>query len=148
MIKIGQQTNKLSTIISITNYSNYQSVSTTNDTTDVQQTDTNKNDKNEKNNISVIFDQFRIEFPGTKRGLNTELENFLKKNKPETVHLLLPALVKEKQYKESLKQAGQLVPQWKNLSTWLNQRCWEQEFPELKINKPPHLQYQKEIKGW
>lgn len=132
MIKIVQQNNKLSTIISIINYTNYQYVGTTNDTTDGQQTDTNKNDKNEKNNISVIFDQFRIEFPGTKRGLNTELNNFLKKNKPETIQLLLPSLKKEKEHREALIESGQFVPQWKNLSTWINQRCWEQEFRDLK----------------
>jgi hypothetical protein len=92
----------------------------------------NKNDKNDKKYYSVIFDQFRVEFPGTKRGLKTELDNFTKKNDLEIVHLLIPALNKEKQHRESLSKAGQFVPQWKNLSTWINQKCWEQEFPDVK----------------
>jgi hypothetical protein len=52
-IKIVQQKNKVTSIISIVNYKQYQSGGTTNGTTDeqqtVQQTDTNKNDNNEKN---------------------------------------------------------------------------------------------------
>lgn len=132
MVKTVQQKNHISTIISIVNYSNFQFIGTTNSTTDVQQTDTNKNEKNEKNNIPVIFDEFRKQFPGIKRGLKTELENFLKKNNPETIHLLMPALEKEKSHKSKLKSFGQLVPDWKNLATWINQKCWEQEFPDLK----------------
>ncbi len=88
--------------------------------------------KESKENISVIFNQFRIEYPGTKRGLKTELESFLKKNKPEVVELLLPGLTKEKDYRDQLTKNKQFVPEWKNLSTWINQRCWEQEFPEIK----------------
>lgn len=87
--------------------------------------------KNLRNNLSVIFDQFRNEYLGTKRGLITELENFLKKNRPETVELLLPALIKEKEHKTRLQESGQFVPTWKNLQTWINQRCWEQEFPQI-----------------
>ncbi|MEI7526392.1 MAG: hypothetical protein WCJ95_18740 [Mariniphaga sp.] len=96
-----------------------------------QQTTTTKEVKEkeeEKNKINVVFELFRQEYPGTKRGLNTELEHFLKKNDPETVHLLLPALEKEKQHRSTSK----FVPNWKNLSTWIHQKCWEQEFTEEK----------------
>jgi hypothetical protein len=94
--------------------------------------------KESKKNISVIFDKFRVEYPGTKRGLKTEFENFIKKNKPEVVELLLPALKKEIAHKNTLIQLKQFVPEWKNLSSWINQRCWEQEFPEVKrINGKP-----------
>lgn len=93
--------------------------------------------KESKENISAIFEQFRNEYPGTKRGLDTELENFLKKNKPEVVRLLLPALNKEKNHRKDLEKKRQFekkeqfIPQWKNLVTWINQKCWEQEFSKV-----------------
>jgi len=36
--------------------------------------------------------------------------------------------------REALSQGGQFVPNWKGLSVWINQRCWEQEQaqPEAK----------------
>jgi hypothetical protein len=68
-------------------------------------------------------------YPGTKRGLEAEFENFRKqRNKVDTVKLLLPALKKEIEYKNNLRKAGKFVPEWKNLSTWINQKCWTQEF--------------------
>lgn len=88
-----------------------------------------------KEEISYVFEKFRSEYPGTKRGLETELDNFLKKNNSDTVDLLLPALQKEINHKENLKEKNQFCPGWKNLSTWINQRCWEQEFePIAKTN--------------
>lgn len=111
-------------------------------------TDMQSKGKKSKEDISVIFDQFRVEFPGTKRGLKTELENFLKKNKPEVVELLLPALNKEKNHREQLSANKHFIPEWKNLSTWINQRCWEQEFTDVKkpLNGKP--QTSNEINGW
>ena len=148
MIETVQQKNKLSTIISITNYSNYQSVSTTNDTSNGQQTGRNKNDKKENNDISVIFEQFRMQFPGTKRGLKTELDNFLKNNSSEIIFLLLPSLEKEIDHREMLKMTNQFVPEWKNLSTWINKKCWEQEFTTPNINGKSKSETQNDIKGW
>ncbi|MGV8095985.1 MAG: Lin1244/Lin1753 domain-containing protein [Mangrovibacterium sp.] len=104
--------------------------------------------KKRKENISVIFDQFRVEYPGTKRSLKTEFENFLKKNKPEVVELLLPALNKEKEHRYQLARNKQFAPEWKNLSTWINQRCWEQEFPEVKpVNGKPQPELLTPAKG-
>ncbi len=99
----------------------------------------NKNDKNNKNNISVIFDEFRKQYPGTKRGLETELNNFLKKNKPEIANLLLPSLNAETAHKEKLRQKKEFVPAWKNLSTWINQKCWEQEFGQVNNKKQEYV---------
>lgn len=96
-----------------------------------QQSTTYKNEKNNKNNIYVIFEAFRASFPGKKRGGQTELENFLKKNNPETVHLLLPALEREKEYRAKSISEKLFVPPWKNLSTWINKHSWETEFPEV-----------------
>lgn len=94
----------------------------------------NKKEKKEKNNISIIFENFRKQYPGIKRGLKPELDNFLKKNKPETVNLLLPALLIEIAHHNSLLNAGQFVPEWKNLTSWINNKCWTQEFPEISNN--------------
>jgi hypothetical protein len=88
----------------------------------------NKNENKDEREISIIFEQFRKEYPGVKRGLKTELDNFLKKNTPETAKLLLPALNREKKHKIFLEEHKKFVPQWKNLSTWLNSRSWESEF--------------------
>ena len=84
--------------------------------------------KKEKNNVSVVFDAFRLSFPGTKRGLKTELEAFLKKNDSEIIFLLLPALEREKSHRAKLAELKEFVPPWKNLSTWIYRKCWEQEF--------------------
>ena len=81
--------------------------------------------------ISIMFEDFRKKYPGTKRGLETELENFLKKNDPEVVQQLLPALMKEIEWRIEAEQQQEFVAPWKNLSTWINQKCWEQEFPRI-----------------
>ena len=100
----------------------------------------NKNDKNERSNNSLSeksdnsknsFDNFRKMYLGTKRGLDVEYTNFIKKNKPEIIELLMPALLLEIQYRDALKLQNAFVPEWKNLSTWLNQKCWTQELPEV-----------------
>lgn len=133
--QIEQQKGNVSLLISIVNYELYQNKDSKKDTkktAEVQQKDTNNNENNENNKISVVFDAFRLSFPGTKRGLDTELKNFQKKNNSEVVHLLLPALEKEKQYRTRSEELKTFTPPWKNLFTWINQKCWEQEFPEIK----------------
>ena len=78
------------------------------------------------------FEIFRLAYKGTKRGLDTEFENFIKKNNSEIINMLLPALEKEIAHKQKLIEAKQFCPEWKNLQTWINQKCWEQEFVEAK----------------
>lgn len=77
-----------------------------------------------------IFDTFRKEYPGTKRGLETEFSNFQKKHKDwREVLPDLSALLKcQINQRECLKQSDQFVPEWKHLQTWINSRCWEEEF--------------------
>jgi hypothetical protein len=85
----------------------------------------------------LIFDEGRKLFPGTKRGLETEYENFKKKHKDwkNAVYLIKPAIENEIEHKRRLKAKSQFVPEWKNFQTWINQRCWEQEFFENKKEK-------------
>lgn len=84
------------------------------------------------NNIELnkkVFDVFRKLFPGTKKGNETEFDNFI--NKTEDWKEILPTLegiIKNQiSIRASKKNAGEFVPEWKMLSTWINQRCWEEE---------------------
>lgn len=109
---------------------------------------TNKNEANEANeavidSVSVIdsvtdivkdkdiFNIFRIAYKGTKRGLDTEYANFIKSNDAKIVDLLLPALEKEIAHRQKIIDSKQWCANWKDLQTWINKKCWEQEFPEL-----------------
>lgn len=76
-----------------------------------------------------IFDIFRKSYKGTKNGNQTEFDNFKKKHKDwkevlPDLSALLGCIVNQR---EAARVANQFVPQWKNLSTWINQRCWEEE---------------------
>jgi hypothetical protein len=78
-----------------------------------------------------FFDAARQAYPGTRGGLSAEWKNFESRYRAEIetiLPLLLPAIEREKAHKAAQKAAGQFVPQWKNFPTWINQRCWEQEF--------------------
>lgn len=86
-----------------------------------------------KKESEQIFDEFRKAYKGKKRGLATELENFKKKHPKDwkdIVPLLMPALEREEQHRQISKAAGEFVPQWAMLQTWINQSRWEMEYPE------------------
>lgn len=80
------------------------------------------------------FENFRKNYPGTKRGYEIEFENFKKKNKDweKILPLLSDALNYQISFRIEKAKTGGFVPEWKNLSTWINQRCWEEE---MQINK-------------
>jgi len=88
-----------------------------------------------KENKKKIFEDFRKGYPGTKRGLNTEFEDFCKKHEDweDVVEKLSPSLKNEILDRSSKSQKHEFIPPWKNLKTWLYNRCWEQEFnaPEI-----------------
>lgn len=50
------------------------------------------------------------------------------------MHRLTPALNKQIKHRNQLRLSGEFVPNWKDLSTWINQKGWEEEYPELHIN--------------
>lgn len=77
------------------------------------------------------FNAFRNAYPGTKRGNPVEFSNFKKKNDLTVIQLLKPALDVEIKWRKKLRKAGQFVPQWKNLQTWINGRCWLQELQDV-----------------
>lgn len=97
-----------------------------------------------KETIKDKFKIFRQKYPGTKRGLNKEFEDFEKKNKKELsviINLLTPALEHEIENKKALKQSGEFCPDWKHLKTWINQECWTQEFPEIEQKPKREMVY-------
>lgn len=84
--------------------------------------------------LEAQFDAFRKAYKGTKRGLKVELDNFKKKNDNwrEIIPTLMPALEREIEWREQMQAAGQFVPQWAHLQTWINQSRWETEFETVE----------------
>jgi hypothetical protein len=95
----------------------------------------NENEVKILDKYMVCFENFRKEYKGKKNGFEIEYQNFIKKNNPNIIELLLPALLDEIEYRQRSELAGAFVAEWKNLSTWINQKCWLQELPEIKINQ-------------
>ena len=147
------------THINICNYDTYQTPDTYRaDTGETQvqrlcngsatQVRTNNNDNNDKNakndNNKELFDIFRKAYPGKKRGLDTEYNDFIKKHKDyKQIIPLLPSIIEDQisAKKKELDDTG-FTPMWKNLKTWLSQRCWEEEFGKTE-SKPPTLTYKE-----
>jgi hypothetical protein len=85
--------------------------------------------KQKTENELGIFDGFRKAYPGTKNGNQTEFTNFMKKHKDwkEVLPDLKPLLDCIINQRDMAIRTGSFVPQWKNMSTWINNRCWEEE---------------------
>jgi hypothetical protein len=78
--------------------------------------------------LETKFEVFRIEYPGTKRGFIIEFDNIKKhKDWEEIVPILSDSLTYQKSAREIKRLSGGFIPEWKNLKTWINQRCWEEE---------------------
>lgn len=81
--------------------------------------------------IKEIFENFRKLYPGTKRGLDVEFSNFIKKypkNYMNIVSQLETNLYRQLKEKENQKKSGTFVANWKNLRTYINQEAWTEEF--------------------
>ena len=93
-----------------------------------------KSESEDYSDLEAAFEDFRKTYPGTKRGFKIEFENF-KKKYPKTwreiVPLLLPAIEREIKYHQQAAAAGQFVPSYKYLQTWINNTGWETEFPTI-----------------
>lgn len=97
-----------------------------------QEEEKGKEEEKEKqiNDFKVSISQYG----GTKRGAATELENLKKKHKDwkDILPLIAPAIENQKKYREAKKAKGEFVAEWKNLQTWINQRCWEEVVPTFE----------------
>lgn len=98
-----------------------------------------------------LFDTARKEYPGIKRGLDVEwdyLQAVCRKHKlnlGQTVSDIsagVSRLVEWRNRAEIEKAAGVniLVPFPKNFKTWLYNRCWTEEFPEMPQRKKTRIQ--------
>jgi len=84
-----------------------------------------------------IFEESRKIYPGTKRGLDTEFDNFKKhKDWKVCLPLLKDSIEAQIKWRIQAKQGeDKFVPVWKHLKTWINNRSWEEEMQ--KVKKPP-----------
>jgi hypothetical protein len=85
-----------------------------------------------------IFEVARKCYKGTKRGLEVEFDNFIKKHKDwkSVLPELLPAIENRIEASDNHKSTGAFFPEWANFSTWINQRKWEEEYPTIKTGGP------------
>jgi hypothetical protein len=86
----------------------------------------------------AIFEEFRNEYKGFRKKADTEFNNFKKKHKDwkEVLPDLKQLLICQMNQREVLRKSGAFVPEWKHLSTWINNRCWEEE-----IQTPPKKEH-------
>lgn len=91
------------------------------------------------------FEEFRVAYPGKKTGHETMLKVLQKKHKDwkSAIPLLLPALKREMAYRELIlmrQRRGENVhlPDMANMQTWLNQRRWEMEYPDIEVIQAEH----------
>jgi len=86
-----------------------------------------KSKKGDYKGEKEMFDIFRKNYPGTKRGNETEFDNFIKKHKDwkQILPLLINRLNYQIEAKELQLQNTKWTARWKHLSTWINQRGWE-----------------------
>lgn len=88
------------------------------------------------------FEEFRKEYPGTKRNFENEFADF-KSAFPSTwrqfVPLLLPAAQKLNDYYRQCNTKKKFAPNPRNLKAWLIDQCWTYEYPDLtsKKSRPP-----------
>jgi len=93
------------------------------------------------NTYKDSFNIFREKYPGTKRGNETEFKNFIKKHKDwkDVISILIIRVNNQIDHRDKMIDVKMFVPEWKNLATWINNRCWEDELPE--IIKPKEKKY-------
>jgi len=106
----------------------------------------NKSKVNERKDIVLkdFFDVSRKLYPGKTLGLDTEFKNFTKKHKDwkEIIPIMNEKISTQINERAAKIKNNQCVPEWKNFSTWINGRCWEEEpgvsHPSkfIKIQKP------------
>ncbi|MFH1052262.1 MAG: hypothetical protein V1779_15185 [bacterium] len=102
-----------------------------------------KNSEIDSEKLFSIFKDFHELYPGKRRKLEIEFENFKKKNEnwKEIIPFLIHAIQKEETLRKKAKQNNEFFPEPKYLSTWINKRCWLNEFDD-EINKPPTTAHQ------
>lgn len=83
-----------------------------------------------------LFEEARKLYPGRKRGLQPEWDDFVKKHKKRIDTIcpkLKPAIEKQIAYRATTKE---WCPQWKNFKTWLRGSWWTEVIPQTNKPKP------------
>jgi len=100
--------------------------------------------------LKAEFDTIRKGYPGTRRSLEVEWENFRKKYSPaDVIPLLQPAIDRGKAYREGCAAVKAWCEGWPHFSTWINQARWTQEYgaipaPKAGFGAPPATRDQLE----
>jgi len=86
-----------------------------------------------------LFEIFRLKYPGTKRGLDSEFNDLVKKHKnyKEICLILLKEL--ERQINERSRITG-FIPEWPHLKTYLHNNGWETEYKSVEKSKFKKIQ--------
>lgn len=101
-----------------------------------------------------VFEEFRKIYKGTKRGLDTEFSNFIKKHKDHKIVVLTlkESFLNQEEIRAVKKSKGEFIPEYANLQTWINQRRWETEdcleFNEIQdeVKHNRYIAYLKAVK--
>jgi hypothetical protein len=82
------------------------------------------------------FETVRKAYPGLRRSLDVEWDNFRKKHTPAVViPLLLPAIERGKAYREGCASVNAFCANWPHFSTWINQSRWTEEYGAIPAPK-------------
>jgi len=87
--------------------------------------------------LEADFDKARKLYPGTKRGLVPEFENFRRKYRmkgAQFVPLMVPAIESQIAYRQACDRASMWCPEWPHFQTWINNQRWTDEMPKIKTN--------------
>lgn len=94
----------------------------------------------------AIFDIFRKAYPGKKRGLEVEFDEFVyscRKNSKfrradwrKELPRLMPALEADIVDRKAAQRRDDWCSQWKDLPTWLHARCWTRDLAPKPKPKP------------
>lgn len=92
---------------------------------------------NDNDILKDMFENFRKLYPGTKKGLKTEYDNFKKKHKDykDVVVKLDGCLKNQIEARKIIKSNDGFLPQWKMLATWINKRAWEEEIAIAEVQQ-------------
>ncbi len=100
-------------------------------------------------NIKEQFDEARKAWPGDKNGIDPEWDILVKVCKKykykvsHTVPLLLPAIERYKVYCSIRRHRSEWVESPAHFQTWLNQRRWLREHPQIKLRSSTRKENRK-----
>jgi hypothetical protein len=89
------------------------------------------------NELESLFEEARKMYPGSKNGAGTELMNLKKKHSDwkEVIPTFKEKISNQIRNRVIKNTAGEFVAPWKNFSTWINKRCWEEEAGVAPVEK-------------